>query len=263
MLLIMDLLQFTLAWHAAFQLCTHIISPFCLCHYTIIYTTKLTDDQKTYWNASLVSSLHAIVVSCLAMFAVIEGQLWINWPHLDMEATTPWSHLTIKIMTSYLLSDAGLTLFYRKGKSWKGWKVNLIHHFVVGLINYNIIIGSFGHAYGLIGTLLEMTTPLVNARWFLYTSGETNTFLYLFNGVALVVLWFIVRIVVAGPFSMYPLWLDSDDMSVGRRVTFLMTYGGVYPLQCWWFYKLVRGALKVLNKKKVIKETVKETVKEK
>jgi hypothetical protein len=259
LVIVIELFQYTLLWHATFQICTHIISPLCLCHYSTIYT-KVSHDQRTYWNASMVSSIHAVVVSCLAMFAIVDGQLWSQWPHVNMETTTPWSHFTIKIMTSYLLSDAGLTIYYRSGEAWaSSWKVNVAHHLVVGLINYNIIVKNFGHSYGLIGTMLEMTTPLVNTRWFLHTSGETSTILYLANGMALVLLWFVVRIVIAGPFTMYPLWLDSDDMNLGRRLTFLVTYGGVYPLQCWWFFKLARGAMKVLSKEKRMEKTLEQT----
>ena len=238
-----------LLWHLLFQLSRLLISPYLLGRYSQVYS-QLSKGNTSFWNSSIVSTLHAILISYLALQSAIEGEFWHNWPHLSLHHTSPQSYHTLQIMTGYMLSDLLTVLYYRTLNPWKkGFVFTVVHHLSVIIVHIFLMAGNFGHAWAMIGATLELTTPLVNNRWFLATAQEQHTTLYLCNGVGLVLMWFIMRIVVAGPGSLYPLWLNEEDMHVSVKITFWLTYGLLYPLQVVWFRKLVNGAMKALGEK--------------
>ena len=242
-----DVLQYALLWLALYHLFQYLISPYLLGRFSTKYS-QLTSSKQTYWNASLVSTSHAVLISAMALRAAYYGKFWDTWPILDMNQTTPLSHTTERVMNGYLFADALLALYHRNSPAWtKTFYTVMGHHIVVFGIGMCICVLDFGHVYSMIGMLLEMTTPFVNLRWILYTIQETKTTLYLINGLVLVLLWFLVRIVVAGPFAVYPLWVDKKERSLHVIITFVVTYTLIYPLQCFWFSKLLKGAYKALS----------------
>jgi hypothetical protein len=239
--------SYGLFWHLLFQLSRLLISPYLLGRYSHVYA-QLSNGNTSFWNASIVSTVHAIVLSYLALRAAIDGEFWHSWPHLSLQRTSPQSHHTLEIMTGYMVADLLAVLYYRKEAPWnKGLVFTVLHHSSVIVVNIFLMAGDFGHSWAMIGATLELTTPLVNNRWFLATAQEQHTALYLCNGVGLVLVWFVVRIVVAGPGSLYPLWLNEEDTPVSVKITFWLTYGLLYPLQVVWFRKLVNGAMKALR----------------
>ena len=244
-----EVFKYAISFALLFQTSRYLISPHLLGKYSKIYHI-LQFDEKTYWDSSIVSTIHAIIVSYLALTAAYNGNFWSSWPNFKVTLTSPESHLTLQVMTGYLISD-GLTIFYyRKEKAWQSIKTaTLIHHSLGTAINLFLMIFNFGHSFAMIGTITEITTPLINNRWFLYTSKETDSKLYFYNGISLVFLWFVVRIVIAGPGSLIPLYMNEESLEWYHKLVFWTTYGLMYPLQWMWFAKLVKGALKVWNKK--------------
>ena len=244
----LEVFKYAITFALLYQTSRYLISPHLLGKYSKIYHT-LQFGEQTYWDSSIVSTIHAIIVSYLALTAAYNGSFWSSWPHFELTLTSPESHLALQVMTGYMISD-GLTIFYyRKEKAWQSMKTaTLIHHSVVTLIHFMIMTLDFGHTFALIGTITEITTPLINNRWFLYTSKEADSNLYFYNGISLVFMWFVVRIVIAGPGSLIPLYMNEESLEWYHKLVFWTTYGLMYPLQWMWFIKLVKGALKALDK---------------
>ena len=193
----------------------------------------------------MVSSFHAILVSCMAVYAIQQGKLWSKWPQLDLAVTTDLTHTTVRVMNGYMLADALLTVYYRNADSWhKSFYIVMFHHLMVLCLTCSILMIDCCHSYSMIGVLLELTTPMINLQWHLRTVNESETKMYFINGVVLVVMWFIVRIVVAGPVALYSFYIDEAVANRQVMVTVLIAYTGVYPLQVYWFIKLINGARK-------------------
>lgn len=57
-------------------------------------------------------------------------------------------------------------------------------------------LGDQGHIYTLALLATELTTPFINARWWLDVTGRRNDASYKLNGVAILVCWFFGRILL-------------------------------------------------------------------
>ena len=248
--MIEDVLFYSLAWTIYYHSFSYCISPKFLGKYSIKYLKLLTSEQKAYWNMSFVSSSHALVISGFAVYTVIIDKFWSDWPQLNMNMTTPLSHQINHIANGYFLYDLCLTIYYRKEKSWKkSYPTVMIHHSVVFIANWSICHFNVGHAYALIGVFCELTTPFVNNRWLLHSIRENKTVAYFVNGIVLVCLWFLVRIILP-LISFYPLWIDTQrgiEQSWSVFVIVGMTYTIIYPLQLYWFSKLIAGAIRAMK----------------
>ena len=130
-----------------------------------------------------------------------------------------------------------------------GWKANLIHHAAALLCWSQLLTGGFAHFLGLIGIISEITTPFVNFRWFFDKGGMKGTTLYLVNGMTMTLLWFLVRILgfMFVGYRMFQMREGIAALSTGHQVTVALSYTVGYGLQWFWFYRIVKGALKALN----------------
>lgn len=211
---------------------------------------RLDDEkgEKGYWAASLVSTVHAVVIVFVCILAFWqEPSLFYS---SDFFLQTPSSLLAMRIFLGYIVSDTVISLYYNS--RWSGWIANGIHHFCVGLVWSQALLGEYTHGVAVVLMTMEITTPCVNLRWFLTKMNENNGMLYLVNGIAMVVMWFIFRI-VGYIFAAWLLYnqregLLSEKIPILNRVVFLGTFSIGFMLMVFWFYKMVAGALKVLRK---------------
>lgn len=106
--------------------------------------------------------------------------------------TTAESNQLFQIFLGYLLSDTIGSVWHNR--AWPGWQANLIHHATAGGIFLLFLVAELGHSLGIAAILLEITTPFVNTRWFLDKCGLKSSTLYMANGLAMTLLWLIVRV---------------------------------------------------------------------
>ena len=106
--------------------------------------------------------------------------------------------------------------------------------------------------------LYELSTPLLNIHWFLDKIGMTGTSLQLYNGVALIITFFVVRLVYGGIMSLRiysDVWvaLKKDCKSIVPERDFYTSDAFVYahPLpNCplpWWLLCFYLGGHVTLN----------------
>jgi len=100
---------------------------------------------------------------------------------------------------------------------------------------------------------MEITTPLINNRYFLAKADMKSSALYLVNGLAICALWFIFRICLFGYFGIVMIKALPGlvrDIEAYVVVSLVSGYTVGYGLQLAWGYKIFRGAYKLIAKKK-------------
>lgn len=106
--------------------------------------------------------------------------------------------------------------------------------------------------------LYEMSTPLLNIHWFLDKIGMTGSLLQLYNGVALIVTFFCVRLLYGGMMSVRiysdvwkSLLRDCRSIIAEKEFTVGDTFGhGVSLTDCpipWWLLCFYLGGHITLN----------------
>jgi len=209
---------------------------------------KIERDKRGYWCSSMVSSFHA------ALICALSAQILWKDPRLimpdDFFFATPESRRVLQVFLGYIWSDLMLTLYYRK--RWPGWMENIFHHLCIMATWSIFILTGCGQAVATVSHLCELTTPFVNQRWFLAEAGMKSTSTYFYNGIAMLVLWFVTRILLYSWAGLYLFKCLPQLQTLGTPATSVVIscYMAGLTLQYFWFYKIVRGALKSLKKKK-------------
>lgn len=99
--------------------------------------------------------------------------------------------------------------------------------------------------------ICELSTPLVNMRWFLYAAGHNKkSRAFFINGIAMTVLFFAVRIAII-PVYWYKVYsvVESDLWTQMRHFRYIMivTCITLDIINMFWFKKMLKGALAVLE----------------
>ena len=213
---------------------------------------KMKRAQKNYWRASIVSTVHAIVVTYLAIQAAL--------PHLDQLFEDPYIAsedmiMCSQILAGYLLSDLILVLMH--GSQWGAFVPNLFHH-GFGVYCFALLCYQRSYmGYLVVGCILEITTPFVNLRYFLSETGMKSHWLYAVNGLIICLSWLTFRIIMYG----YAVFIQVTNFrkilgSVSPEASFALfvSTGIGYVLQLFWGYKIFNGAYKLLTQAPVSKK---------
>ena len=210
--------------------------------------SQLGSIEQAYWSYSLTSTVHAVVICALAVKAIQAdpdvSPFTLGGPFYKTSAD---SNQLFQIFVGYLLSDTIGSVWYNR--AWPGWQANLIHHATAGSIFLLFLVAELGHSLGCAAILLEVTTPFVNARWFLDKMSLKSSTLYMANGLAMTLLWLIVRVLGGagiGVMLAYQ-WHEIAQISPAKQAAFAAAYVLGYGLQLFWFSKIMKGALKVLT----------------
>jgi hypothetical protein len=96
--------------------------------------------------------------------------------------------------------------------------------------------------------ITEISTPFVNIRYFLVVFDMKNTKLYVYNGYAMLLTFFLFRVITIVPIWLHfyslmskPAWQSLDNTSIYFCVSTMV------PVDClnlFWFKKILAGALK-------------------
>jgi hypothetical protein len=199
---------------------------------------KLTSTEKIDFDSRVVSNVHAIISSagCIYTFAV--------YPEAFHHLATFWVPEFIYICSyssGYLLAD--LTVVLGQGDG-----MMILHH-VMGLCGLVSAAGAGIFAPVIIfffGT--EMTTPFINGRVFLTVFGYRDSILFVLNGLAITIGWFVIRI-GSIPFFAKAVWeqwdvIQAQQMYLIAQVLLFSTL--VTVLNVVWFYKILMGLINVV-----------------
>lgn len=240
-----EIFPWVLFWHSLYR-ASQVLSPRL---WSGTYPSRLSDSERDYWDASVVSSLHGVVISALGFYV-----LWtdVNIHDGGYAYESRLSRLCLAVVVGYLINDLYLGLTHLE---WPGTSMMLFHH-ILGIVamTYTAVY-HFGSGMVVCIVVLEATSPFINFRWFFDKSGMklSSPTLYLANGAMITVSWFALRICFYGYSIMkYVVFGWSELMSYGNHMhTLVVVIGlaGGYVLQVIWFKKIFAGLKKALSAK--------------
>ncbi|KAM6905494.1 TLC domain-containing protein 4-B [Xenentodon cancila] len=205
--------------------------------------TKLTE-----WNSRLVSTVHALIVGLFC--------LYILWFDDAVNADPVWGDpnivkLNVAITSGYLLYDLVLLAC-----NWRtmGDSFFVCHH-LAALYAYGYVLTRGVLPYFANFRLIsELSTPFVNQRWFFEALKYPRSHrLVVLNGVAMAVVFFLVRIAVMPSYwvSVFATFgtPDFERLGLGPQVAWITSCIALDILNTIWMYKIARGCYKVLTGK--------------
>jgi hypothetical protein len=180
----------------------------------------------------------------------------IKWndKNIDLYKKVPsFENGDLTLFTSYFLQNSEFPSFIRY---FVKEPVMVFHHLFGGL--YGVIVvphlrGKIGDCIISIIFLMEISTPFVNLRAILSTLKHKDTKFYLWNGILMVVTFFVFRIILLpGMLVMYSNIINKSffrmwfDLPIICQSSIMI----LFILQFYWFYLMIKGALSLLNKSK-------------
>ncbi|XP_034567531.1 LOW QUALITY PROTEIN: TLC domain-containing protein 4-B [Notolabrus celidotus] len=207
---------------------------------------RLPSTKLTEWNSRLVSTVHALVVGLFCLYilqyddAVNANPVWGD-PNLVK--------LNVAITCGYLLYDLVLLAC-----NWStlGDSFFVCHH-LAALYAYGYVLTRGVLPYFANFRLIsELSTPFVNQRWFFEALKYPRSHrLVVLNGVAMAVVFFLVRIAVMPSywFSVFATFgtQDFERLGMGAQVAWITSCIALDILNTVWMYKITRGCYKVLT----------------
>ena len=173
---------------------------------------------------------------------------------------TVWER-SLEFSIGFYVFDTALTL-YSTGQVGRS---ELLFHHMLALVEHFVPV-CVCHKYAavsMLGYLSELSTPLVNARWMLSSAagGGSATTMYLVNGVAMMVVFFVSRplLQLGTLYQIYAAAPREAGASVGADLAPCMGWPAhlvaplavsFYVLNLYWMSKMLRGAMKVFAKPK-------------
>jgi hypothetical protein len=96
--------------------------------------------------------------------------------------------------------------------------------------------------------LSELTTPFVNLRWWLDKAQLKHLKLYTVNGLMLLLVWGVARVVLFVPFYLHVIqnWSTVKTIPLHALVLLIGVPMLLFGLNTLWFVKIVRGACKLV-----------------
>lgn len=195
---------------------------------------RLAKIRQIEFISRIVSTIHAVVVVIPTLYALaVEQDIWEE-PLFTTSANIQFAGC---IMAGYMLYDIVWMLIYGIGQP-----VDFVHHIAtlsclyIGIVQAELLF--FGGS--LVG-FLEISTPFLNMSWHLMELKMETSIFNIINGVALVVAFFVFRVVVSSWFGvkMYNTLL-ADARATTVHWIAMALFATLCCLNYYWFNKLFR-----------------------
>jgi len=148
----------------------------------------------------------------------------------------------------YMLSDLFHLVVYLSPATSDAYYASILHHFSFIIIEPFLLASGALTQPTVIRLFAEISTPFVNFRWMLAAAGFKASKWYFYNGLALLVTFFVSRILML-PYVYTTMLLNPDVKGMerlGYRRWFLFGTGVVDILNIYWFYRIMCGTIKHL-----------------
>ncbi|XP_066295322.1 TLC domain-containing protein 4-B-like [Branchiostoma lanceolatum] len=127
--------------------------------------------------------------------------------------------------------------------------VMVAHHLCALWTTYAMSVNPLIPYFGILGLMTELSSPFLHVRKILLSMGQKTSLLYKVNGVVLLVVFFLCRILTI------PLWfslrkhLGTDELygaGLGIHVTVFVVMPFIHSLNIYWFSKMCRAVYRGL-----------------
>ena len=207
----------------------------------------LVPSEKAYWNATVVSSLHAVWLVVNTWVSIRDTPSLLT--STSIGHTTPQLSETLNMFLGYLLYDlVGVVRFFGR---WRGSKLMLIHHLTAIFMWSLMVYYQKGHSLALYAQLCEFTTPFINNRWFLKQFHRDGGNIGLSNRLIIFISWIVFRLGLfgyGGTQILYKLYHSYEDTPVLLGVSLVGNFVVGYSLQWTWFMKMVNIVKNMVRK---------------
>jgi len=243
----LEVMVMSAAWSVAFHMtywAFRLLSPLC---FPVTFRTLDADKgERAYWSATCTAILHAVVVPAVAVVALYADPALLGD---DPFMTTTLSTVCCEMFMGYIVQDLLLSIVFNS--RWPGWQANIAHHLMVLGGWWMFTTGGFFHGLAMLCLLCELSTPFVSLRWMLDKAKMKDGNLYFFNGLTMLFLFFILRVLLYTwvGFRFWQLRVGFEVMPLIGWLVVIPGYCAGLCLQLFWFTKMAQGALKVLQKR--------------
>lgn len=221
------------------------LSPFYFSTYM-----KLSKMEKVEWDNRGFSTVHAVVVSAAAGRLLFLSNFFQDDAPLGpvVFRSSIFSQLFLGVSIGYFMSDLAMILHFYPAL---GGKEYVLHHLLSMSAMAMSLYSTQGNFYLYVVLFSEITTPMVNLRWYLSLAGMKNSRAYVFNGVLLFFGWLVARVLLFIYFFVH-IYLHYDQVKEVFAVGFYYLFiapPGLAVMNVVWFFKIVRGLARTLSKK--------------
>ncbi|KAI9217886.1 TLC domain-containing protein [Blastocladiella britannica] len=196
---------------------------------------RLTPIKRLDWDVHVVSSVHAVAIVAL---------VWplLSDPVLAADRVFGYTYdagTAYAVACGYFLWDTLFSLVYVRE-----FGVGFLVHGVACLSVYLFSFRPFLLYYGCIFLLYELSTPLLNAHWFMDKTGLAGSKIQLANGMLFLVTFFCVRIAY-GFYASYNFYVSMIEVfhEIPTALFVLYTISNVVLnlLNLYWFQAMIVG----------------------
>lgn len=189
----------------------------------------------------ITSSIHAVLVTILAILVLLFDEE-LNQNRLLYQ--TPEISLTLNIVIGYMCYDLITMLAYKELYEFE----SIIHHVVSATAFYACTHYGVFTYIALLRLTSEASTLLINIRWILLTLKMKYSKLYYFNGMAIIAVFGLFRVLTIVPIW-YEFYLSSlnvkfDQVSLLFKVICVITSVPLDVLNVYWYYLIINGMLR-------------------
>ncbi|KAG0152361.1 hypothetical protein CROQUDRAFT_649752 [Cronartium quercuum f. sp. fusiforme G11] len=206
---------------------------------------KLSKFTKFNWDTHLVAWVHSFYATFIAIyvllnedqFSMIHDDKIFGYDHLAMNF--------LSISAGYFLWD----IIVSSVLVLKGYGIGFFLHAFSCFIAYLYTIKPFVGYYGFVFLLWEASTIFLNPHWFFDKIGMTGSKAQMYNGVALLITFFLSRLVL-GNWASYQIFLHGTNPAIRERVgpktmnTILCLDVLLSVLNIYWFYQMIASIKK-------------------
>lgn len=240
---------FTPAYFIAFGITlflNYVCCPVLFTFFVPLSKRKKLGSKKVYLYSLLASTVHAMESFTFAGYVLMTGELGISTTF----SNSPLGYMVLQLTLGYATVDGCICLLDLEQFTYS----TLLHHIAIVT---GITMGFYHNAFMFFivyRLMAEFSTPWVNLRWIVYNLGDKTGKLYVFVSLGMTFTFFLSRIAVI-PWHTYKLYtallyFDGPLLPMHLRVYMILNFGFFDALNLFWFYKIVRGAYKLLFAKK-------------
>lgn len=212
--------------------------------------SNLSKMQRIEWNNRAISTIHALFITAMSLYLVFWSDLYSDQ---ELKAfvtlqSSPLSTFALGVSVGYFLTDLAMIFWFYPAL---GGMEYVVHHLLsLTSVAYAMLTGE-GQLYTYMVLISETTTPGINLRWYLDTTGMKRSRTYLINGVVIFIAWLVARIVLF-MYLFYHLYLHYEQVKqmhiIGRLLAFAVP-PMLAVMNVMWFWKILKGLKKTLAKR--------------
>ncbi|PNW79524.1 hypothetical protein CHLRE_08g358531v5 [Chlamydomonas reinhardtii] len=211
------------------------------------YKTMKPLEQRD-WDTRLGNIAYsAYIVYWAVRLLVLDDYFWRAGGGPITKRVSTDSYAALGVSLGFFAMELLPTLKY-----WMGGSAMVLHH--IGSLTCVAVAAAAGDGHALTLWMLstEFTTPFIAARYMLDKAGLKSHPIYVVNGLLIVASWTVARMATFLPFfkTAWDVRAQVPLMNPLSQVLLLVFPATLAVLNTWWYYKIVKGALKVLGPKK-------------